>query len=80
MSKIKSRNSFIDPYIVKQINTLPTNTVGGYPDLLIDNTEKDIVIVWSDCQPDSQVIHIQRDKLDEFIELLLHCKNGRDEL
>ena len=71
---MSNRNSFADPYVIKQINAQPTNTHGGYADLLIDNTEKDIVIVWSDQQSDPQVVHIERKHLDEFIALMQKCK------
>jgi len=75
---MKHRDSYNDPYVVKQINSLPTNTNGGYADILIDNTEIDIIIIWSDNQIDPQVIHVMRDKVDELIRVLQHCKQGRD--
>lgn len=77
---MKNRDSFKDPYLIKQINSNPTNIKGGYAELLVDNTEKDIVIVWSDQPTDPQVIHIQRDKLNEFIDVLNHCKKGKDKI
>ena len=77
---MSNRNSFKEPYIIKQINAMPTNSRGGYADLLIDNTEKDIVIVWSDQEPDPQVIHIERKHLQEFIDILIHCKKGEDKI
>jgi hypothetical protein len=71
---MKNRDSFKQPYVIKQINAQPTNTHGGYADLLIDNTEKDVIIIWASCEPDPQVIHIERKHLDEFIKVLQHCK------
>ena len=37
---MKNRDSFKEPYLIKQINSNPTNIKDNYADLLVDNTEK----------------------------------------
>lgn len=44
-----------------------------YSDLIIENNEPDIIVVWQHGR-DSQVIHIEREKVDEFINQLTEAK------
>lgn len=45
-----------------------------YPQLEIDNSEKDHVQIWNN-EKDVQVIHIEREKIDELIKMLEACKH-----
>ena len=44
-----------------------------YPQLEIVNNEKDHVQIWNN-ETDPQVIHIERENIDQLIELLNDCK------
>lgn len=41
-----------------------------HPALELDNGEPDVILVWQHDQRESQVIFIEREKVDEFITLL----------
>lgn len=48
----------------------------NYGNIEVDNSEKDIVQIINN-ESDPQIISIERDKIDELIKALEHCKNDR---
>jgi len=46
-----------------------------YPAIEIDNNEKDIVQIWQNGKEDSNVIQVERGKMDELISKLVEAKN-----
>lgn len=49
----------------------------SYGRIEIDNTEKDIVLMWMFEDSESNVLQIERDNIDYLINLLNECKNGQ---
>jgi len=41
-----------------------------YPDLEFDNREKDIILIWMNGKDTSDVIILEREKVNQFIDLL----------
>lgn len=41
-----------------------------YHDLEVDCQEKDIIQIWMNCKEDSNVIHIERENLQELVNIL----------
>lgn len=41
-----------------------------YPDLELDNDELDIIVIWQHGKDESQVLHIERERVDDFIDML----------
>lgn len=48
-----------------------------HPALELDNGEPDVILVWQHDRRESQVVFIERDKVDEFITLLLANKERK---
>lgn len=51
-----------------------------YPDLIIENNEPDIIVVWQHGRDESQVMHIERERVEEFINQLTEankCKQKK---
>lgn len=58
-------------WLLPQVNAVPSVSC---PDVVIDYSDKDVVVIFNSRQPNPDVIPIHRDKLDEFINLLNKCK------
>jgi len=42
--------------------------------ILIDNTERDVIIIWFEEKDDPQCCHVERENIQALIDMLEKCK------